>query len=74
MRREQRLADLADLRQDRLMIVSELVEEDAARQRVAVRVQTRGRQADQDVAFAHVLAGRATFFSSTTPTMKPAMS
>ena len=38
------------------MVVAELVEEDAARERVAVRVQADRGQADQDVALAHGLA------------------
>ena len=51
VRREQRLADrLAELGNVAVVTSSQHVERDLARQRVAVGVQARRRQRDQDVA------------------------
>src|ERR1043165_8991820 len=52
VRREQRLAELADAGDDLLQVA-----DDPPRERVAVRVRAGARQADEDVALAHVPAG-----------------
>jgi phosphoribosylformylglycinamidine cyclo-ligase len=53
VRLQENVSCFADSRKNRLRVVSEFLEEDAASERVAVRVESDGRKADQDVALAH---------------------
>ena len=59
---QQRLSDFSDAGHDRLMVVSELIEENPPRERVAVRVQSGRRQSDEDVAFTHGFSVEQIFF------------
>src|SRR5205823_5203410 len=56
VRLQQSLADLPDAGNDRLRVVSELIEKNPPRERVAIGVQSGGRNSDQDVAFANGFA------------------